>query len=93
MPRSRGVRDASVRAELPRCMEIRCADTLRGLLHSDCRGHTMHAVPLPLPGGRLPELAALGVAAGGRAALPAARAAVATLPGLSTWSGSSRLRT
>lgn len=31
----------------------------------------MHAVAVPLPGRRLPELAALGVAVGGRAALPA----------------------
>lgn len=38
----------------------------------------MHAVSVPLPGGRVPELSALGVAAGGGAALPRVRAATRT---------------
>lgn len=39
VPGARGVRDAGVRAQLPGRVALRRADTLRGILHADCRSH------------------------------------------------------
>ena len=35
VPQRSGVRDASLREELPGCLEIRCTDSVRGILHAD----------------------------------------------------------
>ena len=35
VPQRSGVRDASLREELPGCLEIRCTDSIRGILHAD----------------------------------------------------------
>lgn len=43
VPRARGVRHARVRAQLPGSVALRGADTVRGLLHANRRGHQVPA--------------------------------------------------
>lgn len=77
VPGACGVRDSSVRPQLPGRVALCGADSVRGVLHADGGGDAVSARALPLPGRRLSEQPALVVAVGCWDALPAGMYAAA----------------